>query len=88
VISATLFLAASLPFHRSLVALHLALPEPTNLLAPADFSKFGVASGLPPQTGGALTYDNLFYPGGSRQTATDYPVPGGFLDIPGGFLDI
>jgi len=30
-----------------------------------------------------LTYDNLVYPGGSPQTATDYFPHGGFLDIYG-----
>ena len=48
-------------------------PKPTNLLAPHDFSRFAVASGLPPEANGFLTYDNLFYPGGSPQTATDNP---------------
>jgi PEP-CTERM motif-containing protein len=67
----------------SLVPITHAAPDATNLLAPQDFSKFSVASGLPPQTHGALTYDNLFYPGGSPQTATDYSPHGGFLDIYG-----
>jgi PEP-CTERM motif-containing protein len=67
----------------SLLPLTYAAPDATNLLAPHDFSKFTVASGLPPQTHGALTYDNLFYPGGSPQTATDYSPHGGFLDIYG-----
>lgn len=63
-------------------------PEPTNLLAPHDFSRFAVAAGLPAQSNGFLTYDNLFYPGGSPQTASDYPVHGGFLDIYGLLFDI
>jgi hypothetical protein len=67
----------------SLLPITHAAPEAKNLLAPHDFSKFAVASGLPTQTHGALTYDNLFYPGGSPQTATDYPPHGGFLDIYG-----
>ena len=67
----------------SLVPINFATPEPTNLLAPHDFSKFAVASGLPPVNNGALTYDNLFWPGGSPQTASDYPPHGGFLDIYG-----
>lgn len=67
----------------SIVPITYAVPDATNLLAPHDFSKFPVASGLPPQTHGALTYDNLFYPGGSPQTATDYSPHGGFLDIYG-----
>ena len=58
-------------------------PEATNLLAPNDVSRFAVATGLPTQNNGFLTYDNLFYPGGSPQTASDYPGRGGFLDIYG-----
>ena len=64
------------------------LPEPTNLLAPHDFSRFAVTAGLPAQNHGFLTYDNLFYPGGSPPTASDYPVHGGFLDIYGLLFDI
>ncbi len=63
-------------------------PEPTNLLAPHDFSRFAVTAGLPSQNHGVLTYDNLFYPGGSPPTASDYPVHGGFLDIYGLLFDI
>jgi hypothetical protein len=63
-------------------------PEPTNLLAPNDFSRFAVASGLAPQNNGFLTYDNLYYPGGSPPTASDYPLHGGFLDIYGLMFDI
>ena len=63
-------------------------PEPGNLLAPLDFSRFAVAAGLPPQNNGFLTYDNLFWPGGSPQTASDYPPHGGFLDIYGLLFDI
>ena len=63
-------------------------PEPTNLLAPDDFSRFPVAAGLPAQNNGFLTYDNLYYPGGSPQTASDYPVHGGFLDIYGLMFEI
>jgi hypothetical protein len=66
-----------------LVAVTHSVPEPTNLLAPNDFSRFPVASGLPAQNNGFLTYDNLFWPGGSPQTASDYPAQGGFLDIYG-----
>lgn len=63
-------------------------PELTNLLAPHDFSRFAVTAGLPAQNHGFLTYDNLFYPGGSPPTASDYPVHGGFLDIYGLLFDI
>ncbi|MDE2335223.1 MAG: PEP-CTERM sorting domain-containing protein [Rhodospirillales bacterium] len=65
----------------ALEAINHATPEVTNKLAPADFSKFTVASGLP--FGTSLSYDNLFWPGGSVQTASDYPFSGGFLDIYG-----
>ena len=58
-------------------------PEATNLLAPNDFSRFPVATGLPALNNGFLTYTNLFYPGGSPQAASDYPPHGGFLDIYG-----
>ncbi|HEX5227304.1 MAG TPA: hypothetical protein VFW44_06315 [Bryobacteraceae bacterium] len=63
-------------------------PEPGNTLAPNDFSRFAVASGLPADNNGFLTYDNLYYPGGSPQTANDYPGAGGILDIYGLMFDI
>jgi hypothetical protein len=63
-------------------------PEATNLLAPNDFSRFAVAAGLSPQNNGFLTYDNLLYPGGSPQTASDYPPHGGVLDIYGLLFEI
>lgn len=66
-----------------LVAVTHDAPEPTNLLAPNDFSRYAVASGLPPANNGYLTYDNLYWPDGSPQTASDYPVSGGILDIYG-----
>lgn len=60
-------------------------PNATNLLAPASFGHYLVASGVPGPDGIApgFSYDNLFYPDGSPQTATDYPFHGGFLDIYG-----
>lgn len=72
----------------SLVPINHATPEPTNLLAPADFSRFAVASGLAPESHGFLTYDNLYYPGGSPQTASSYPPHGGALDIYGMMFNI
>jgi hypothetical protein len=54
----------------SLVAITHDTPEPTNLLAPNDFSRFAVASGLPLINNGFLTYTNLFWPGGSPQVAS------------------
>jgi hypothetical protein len=66
----------------SVVPLNLTAPEPTNHLAPGDFSKFA-AAGLPASSHGALTYDNLFWPNGAPPTASDYQVNGQFLDIYG-----
>ena len=66
-----------------LVAVNHATPEADNLLAPAQFSRFAVAAGTSPESHGFLTYDNLFWPGGSPATASDYPGAGGFLDIYG-----
>ena len=63
-------------------------PEPGNLLAPHDFSRFAVATGLSPQSNGFLTYDNLFYPGGSPPTASDDTIHGGILDIDGLMFEI
>jgi hypothetical protein len=53
--------------------------------SPYDFSKFLVATGT---LHGDLSYDNLFWPGGSPPTATSYPPHGGFLDIYGLLFDI
>ena len=66
-----------------LVPITHATPQSDNLLAPYDFSRFAVAAGLPADNHGFLTFDNLYYPGGSPQTASDYPVHGGVLDIYG-----
>ena len=70
-----------------LVPIDRAAPEPTNLLAPNDFSHYSVASGLPDNRT-FLSYDNLFWPGGSPAAATDYPFGGGILDIYGLLFDI
>lgn len=72
----------------ALVPINPATPDPTNFLAPDDFSRFAVATGLSVEANGFLTYDNLLYPGGSPQTASDYPAQGGFLDIYGLLFDI
>jgi hypothetical protein len=66
-----------------LVPVVFSTPEPDNLLAPNNFSRFPVASGLAPISNGFLTFDNLFWPGGSVQTASDYPPSGGVFDIYG-----
>jgi hypothetical protein len=67
------------------VASNPSSPDDTNLLAPASFGHYIVGNGVPGPGGTApgFSYDNLFYPGGSPQTATDYPFFGGFLDIYG-----
>jgi hypothetical protein len=72
----------------ALVPISIATPDLDNLLAPHDFSRFAVATGLAPESNGVLTYDNLFWPGGSQPTASDYTVHGGFLDIYGLLFNI
>jgi PEP-CTERM motif len=69
----------------SLVPINHATPgDPKNIgVAPNDFSMFSVASGLPPVSNGVVTYDNLFWPGGSPPVAWDFDGAGGFLDIYG-----
>ena len=66
-----------------LVPVVFSTPEPGNLLAPNNFSRFFVATGLSPISNGALTYDNLYWPNGASQTASDYPPSGGLFDIYG-----
>ncbi len=72
----------------SLMAITHATPEPGNTAAPNDFSRFAVMTGLPDYTNGFATYDNLFWPGGSPQTGSDYPFQGGFLDVYGLLFDV
>jgi hypothetical protein len=67
-------------------ALNKVDPETTNLLAPNSFSLLAVANGVDEGNGitsPGLHYDNLYYPGGSPQTASDYTFSGGVLDIYG-----
>jgi PEP-CTERM motif len=59
------------------------LDVPPNLLAPNDFSHFAVATGLPDESRGFITYDNLFWPDGAPPTASAFDGAGGFLDIYG-----
>lgn len=60
---------------------HATPADPANVgVAPNDFSTFPVASGL---AHGALTYDNLFWPGKAPATAWDYFGAGSVLDIYG-----
>ena len=60
-------------------------PTSGNLLAPHSFGFYPILHGSLGEGGLApgFSYDNLFYPGGSPQAATDYPPHGGFLDIYG-----
>jgi PEP-CTERM motif-containing protein len=61
-------------------------PQPTNLLAPQSFGFYSIDGGRPTPAGGVapgFSYDNLFYPGGAPQTASDYPFGGGLFDIYG-----
>lgn len=60
-------------------------PTPDNLLAPHSFGFFPIGGGIPTPGGMApgFSYDNLFYPGGSPQVASDYPFSGGVFDIYG-----
>ena len=67
------------------VASNPTTPDATNLLAPHSFSLFPVVGGvpIPGGVGPGFHYDNLFYPNGSPQTASDYPFAGGIFDIYG-----
>lgn len=60
-------------------------PTADNLLAPHSFGFFPIGGGIPTPGGLApgFSYDNLFYPAGSPQVASDYPFHGGILDIYG-----
>ncbi len=60
-------------------------PTSGNLLAPHSFGFYPVADGVPGPGGLApgFSYDDLYYPGGSPQTATSYPPHGGIFDIYG-----
>ena len=59
-------------------------PHAGNLLAPYNLSRYAVAG----YVYDTLNYDNLFWPGGSPQTASDYDLFGGFLDIYGLMFEI
>jgi hypothetical protein len=67
------------------VAANPGSPTSGNKLAPASFGFYHIDSGVSTPEGPAdgFSYDSLFYPHGSPQTATDYPGAGGFLDIYG-----
>jgi hypothetical protein len=67
------------------VPLNRVSPEPSNLLAPNSFSLLPVSNGVASPGGLSLGlhYDNLFYPAGSPQAASDYPFSGGIFDIYG-----
>jgi hypothetical protein len=68
-----------------IIASSPANPHSTNLLAPHSFGFYPIASGVSTPEGLApgFSYDNLFYPAGSPQTASDYPFHGGVFDIYG-----
>jgi hypothetical protein len=66
----------------SLVPINHAIPV-ANPPAPNDFSRFMVAAGLPAENNGSLSFDNLFWPGGSSFVCAGYPFAGGVLDIYG-----
>jgi hypothetical protein len=57
--------------------------QPGDLPFPASFSSFAVVASPP-----AVTFDDLFYPGGSPSTCWDYPFFGGFLDDYGVMLKL
>ena len=48
------------------------LDDPPNVAAPHHFSHFAVATGLPPESRGFITYDNLFWPDGASPTASAF----------------
>lgn len=61
-------------------------PEPSNLEAPSRFSLLAIANGVDDGSGHpslGFHYDNIFYPGGSPLTSSDYPFSGGVFDIYG-----
>lgn len=66
--------------------LNPAVPEASNLQAPSRFSLLAVANGVDDGSGhpsAGFHYDNIFYPGGSPLTSSDYPFSGGVFDIYG-----
>jgi hypothetical protein len=71
-----------------LAPLNVSLPKPENQLAPANFSKFFIVTGA---NQGRVTYDNLFWPGGSPATASGdqwAEYKGGYFDIYGLLFEI
>ncbi len=68
----------------SLVPVTREAPDAGDLLAPSNFSRFAVATGLPAFTNGFITYDNLVYPGGSPQTGGPLDAYGLLFNIGGG----
>jgi hypothetical protein len=69
----------------SLVPINHATPldTPPNTAAPNDFSHFAVAAGLPDESRGFITYDNLFWPDGAPPTAVFFDGAGSVMDIYG-----
>jgi PEP-CTERM motif len=66
-----------------LIPINHATPAEPDNIAPADFSRYPTIS-LP----GLLTYDNLFFPGGSDVVGPGYAFNGGLLDFYGLMFDI
>lgn len=61
-----------------------AVPTPSaGVAAPHSFSRFAVAAGLPADSHGTLTYDNLYWPGEAPSVAVDNKNHGGVLDFYG-----
>lgn len=57
------------------------LTPPKDAPFPGSFSEMAVTNAAPPHT--TISYDNLYYPGGSPITCPDYPGSGGLLDVYG-----
>lgn len=68
-----------------LVALDPVNP-PRGAPVPESMSLYTVMN--PPGKDTAISYDNLFYPGGSPITCPDYPFAGGFLDVYGAMFTL
>ncbi len=59
---------------------------PVGAPAPVSLSYLFVTN--PPPFDTAISYDNLFYPGGSPITCADYLLSGGFLDVYGALFTL
>lgn len=59
---------------------------PVGSPAPVSLGYFAVTN--PPAGSNAISYDDLFYPGGSPVTCAGYPLSGGFLDVYGALFTL